>query len=51
MVAFADQAEREGQVPGGVFWVTVDGGERDLIDSLAELAERLVRRKMCKKER
>ncbi len=29
MIALADRAERDGDVPGGVFWVTIDGGERD----------------------
>ncbi len=51
MIAFADRAERDGQVPGGVFWVTVDGGERDVIGSLAGLAEKLTRRKMSEEER
>ncbi len=51
MVAFADRAERDGLVPGGVFWVTVDGGKRDVIDSLAGLAEKLTRRKMSEEER
>ena len=51
MIAFADRAERDGEVPGGVFWVTVDGGEKDVIGSLAGLAEKLTQRKMSEDER
>ncbi len=51
MIAFADRVERDGQVPGGVFWVTVDGGVRDVIGALARLAEKLTRRKMSEDER
>ncbi len=51
MIAFADRLERDGEVPGGVFWVTVDGGEKDVIGSLAGLAEKLTRRKMSEDER
>ncbi len=51
MIAFADQAERDKQVPGGVFWVTVDGDVRDVIGSLAGLVEKLTRRKMSEEER
>ncbi len=35
MIALADRAERDGMVPGGVFWLTVDSGERETIGSLA----------------
>ncbi len=51
MVTFADRAEREELVPGGVFWVTVDGDVRDVVGSLAELAEKLTRRKLSEDER
>ena len=51
MVAFADRTYRDGQIPGGVFWVTIDGGGRDVTSSLAELAEKLTQRKMSEKER
>ncbi len=51
MIAFADRAERDEAVPGSVFWVTIDGGERDLIESLAELAEKLTQRKIGEKSR
>ncbi len=51
MIAFADHAERDKMVPGGVFWVMVDGGERDVIESLAGLAEKLIQRKMDDEER
>ncbi len=51
MAAFADQADREASVPGGVFWVTVDGDCRDVINSLAGLAEKLIGRKMGKEDR
>ncbi len=51
MVAFAEQAEQDEQVPGGVFWVTVDGDVRDVIGSLAGLAEKLTGRKMREDER
>ena len=51
MVAFADRAERDEQVRGGVFWVTVDGGEKDVIGSLAGLADKLAGRKMDEEER
>ncbi len=51
MIALANRAEREEAVPGGVFWVTVDGSERDLIASLANLTEKLKRRKMSEEER
>ncbi len=51
MTAFAYQADRDKLVPGGVFWVPVDGGEKDVIDSLAGLAEKLLRRKMKDEER
>ncbi len=51
MIAFADRVERDEQVPGGVFWVTVDGDERNVIGLLAELAEKLTSRKMSEDER
>ncbi len=51
MVAFADQAERDQLVPGGVFWMTLDGDVRDAVGSLAGLAEKLTRRKMSEEER
>ena len=51
MIALADRAERDKAVQGGVFWVTADGGERDVIESLAGLAEKLIRRKMEEEER
>ncbi len=51
MIALADRAERDGVVPGGVFWVTIDGGEMDGIRSLARLAEKLTGRKMDEEER
>ncbi len=51
MIAFADRAERDGKVPGGAFRVTVDGGEKDVIGSLAGLAEKLTQRKMSEDER
>ncbi len=51
MVAFADQAEQDQHEPGGVFWLTVDGNLRDVIGSLARLAEKLTRRKMSEEER
>ena len=50
MIAFADLAERKKQVPGGVFWVTVDRGVREVIGSLAGLAEKLIGRKMSEEE-
>ncbi len=51
MIALADRAEREEVVPGGVFWVMVDGGDRDVISSLARLAEKLACKKMREEER
>ena len=51
MISFADRAERDKQVSGGVFWVTVDGSVRDVVDSLAGLAEKLTRRRMSEDER
>ncbi len=51
MIASADRAERENLVPGGVFWVRVDGCERDVIESLAELVEKLTRKKIEEEER
>ncbi len=51
MIAFAGRAERDDLVPGGVFWVTVDGGERNVVGSLAELVEKLTRRRMGQDER
>ena len=30
MIALADRDERNNAVPGGVFWVTVDGEESDV---------------------
>ena len=51
MNALADQAEREEAVPGGVFWVGVDGGETDVIVLLAGLAEKLTRQKMDEEKR
>ncbi len=51
MIALADRAAREEVVPGGIFWVTVDGGDRDLIESLAGLAEKLRCRRTDKQER
>ncbi len=50
MIALADQVERDEAVTGSVFWVTVDGGERNVIESLAELAEKLTRRRMSEEE-
>ncbi len=50
MVTFADRAEREELVPGGVFWVTADGDVRDVVGSLAELAEKLARRRLSEDE-
>ena len=51
MMAFAYRAEQDKEVPGGVFWVTVDGDERDAISSLAGLAEKLTLRKMDEDQR
>ena len=51
MNAFADRAEKDDLVPGGIFWVTVDGGESDVVGSLAGLVEKLTRRRMSKTER
>ncbi len=51
MAAFADRAEKEELVPEGVFWVKVDGGESDVVGSLAVLAEKLTRRSMGEEER
>ncbi len=51
MIALAERAEQDGLVPGGVFWVTVDGGKEDVIESLAKLAEELKKQKMGKEER
>ncbi len=51
MTTFADRAERDRQVPGGVFWVTVDGGVRDVTVSLARLVEKLTLRQMSEEER
>ncbi len=51
MIALADRAEREGAVPGGLFWVTVNGGESDVISSFARIAEKLTRRKLDEEER
>ncbi len=51
MIALAERAEQDDAVPGGVFWVRVDGGERDVIESLARLAEKLTRRKLDEEER
>ncbi len=51
MTAFAERAERNEQVPGGVFWVTVEGDVKDAISSLAGLAEKLTQRKMSVEER
>ena len=51
MIALADRAKRDGEVPGGVFWAIVDGDENDVIGSLAGLAEKLTRRKMSEQDR
>ncbi len=51
MIAFADRAEKDKLVSGGVFWVTVDGGENDVVESLAELVEKLAKKKIGEKER
>ncbi len=51
MIALAERAERNEAVPGGVFWVTVRGGERKVIESLARLAEELERRELGREER
>ncbi len=50
-VMFADRAERDKLVPGGIFWVAVDGDARDVIVSLAGLGEELTKRKMSEDER
>ncbi len=51
MIALAERAERNKAVPGGVFWVTVDGDEKNVIESLARLAEKLARREIGREER
>ncbi len=51
MLALADRAERDEQEPREVFWVTVDGSEKDVIESLARLAEKLTWRKKDEEER
>ncbi len=51
MIAFADRAEQDEEVPGGAFWVAVDGDERDVTCSLAGLAEKLTGRKIDEDER
>ncbi len=51
MAMFADLAVRDKLVPGGVWWVTVDGDERDVVGSLAGLAEKLTRREIGEEER
>ena len=51
MTAFADRAEKQELVPGGVFWVTADGGESDVVVSLVGLVEKLTRRRMGEEER
>ncbi len=51
IIALADRAERNNREPRDVFWVTVDGGKKDVIESLAVLAEKLIQRKMDEDER
>ncbi len=51
MAAFADRAEKEALVPGEVFWVTVGGGESDVVVSLVGFREKLTRRTMGEEER
>lgn len=41
MTMFALQAEKEGSVPGGVYWLTADGDGPQIIESLAAIAEKL----------
>ncbi len=50
MIAFADGAEQQELVPGGVFWMTVDGDVRDVLGALAGLVEKITRRKMSEEE-
>ncbi len=50
MNAFADQAERDKIVPGGVYWMTVDGDVSTVIRSLAVLVEKLTRRRMSEED-
>ncbi len=51
MIGLADEAEQDEVVsPEGVFSVTVDGGERNVIRSLAGLTEKLTRRKLDEEE-
>ncbi len=51
MIAFAERAERQKLVPGGVFWVTVDGGVADVVDSLANLVEKIIGKAISEEER
>ncbi len=51
MIAFADRVERDEQVLGEVFWVKIDGDEKDVLGSLARVAEKLTGEKMSDEER
>ena len=51
MIAFAEQAKREKQVPGGVFWVVVDGEEAEVIEALARLHDYLTGKVIGNEER
>ena len=51
MIALADRVEQDHQEPREVFWVTVDGGKSDVIESIAGLAEKLTHKKMSEEMR
>lgn len=42
MTAFAEKAERDGKIDGGTFWITADGTAARIVDSLANLWEKLL---------
>ena len=50
MTAFAKRVELDGDVPGGVHWVTADGNATQIIQSLANFIETLSQSKISDKD-
>lgn len=51
MATFVERAELDGNVPGGVFWLSADGEAADVLESLAIIAEKILGRKMRHEDR
>lgn len=51
MAKFAEEADRNGNVPCGVFWITANGKAEDVMESLATFAEKIHGQKMHNEDR